>query len=712
MSARVRGVVWPIVVAAMCSAMLLHLMSVSERYPYYFVWDMDHVVGMDSVLINSGLLPDSLSHPGFGMNLVLTASEKAARRLNTISAGTLDDLDESLNPIGAMAELTDYLRRHTPFVCVAIVVMSWTAVCLMFRLPWWQALLALALLGSQESLSYQASMIRSELYAVLFWSGAALAAAIVARTRTTARQELGELAVGVLLGLSFLTKVQALFYLAAAIIVMLLFRSLADEESGVDAAPPATSPRRARLFAGIGALNIFVFLGLALVSVRTHIPEGVGTFATHQGITPMAVAMGLGMTGLLIVQLLAAGGRRVPFDGVRIGAALVLINAGFFLAFAFHFLVFADPAASWLYLVYDFKMLFVRQAFYQLSPKIFLESLSGFIGHNPLLYASHVALLIALAAGSTSRTIRVSRGQLAWCTAASCVALVNLGLGTRFILRDGIWAETLVNFLSLVYLAMIATRATRHQTLLGAGGATLVALMVAVNVVLASSMTQRIDANYNHYGWLAIHWSGGVYGFNQPRYAAIIERHYDKDTLRTALLAGVDHERIRHTAEFVFPSESPNHRNIGIAALNLPVWARDPRYKIAALPPSLSGAIVVDPLSTPNRGRPLFKEAAVRGESESFDKFKPSSARDRLPVLTRRDLRILIFVPSADAAAFQTEFIKPTDLGITLKDSAGGGTIEMRGLEVTNYSEVPFDAASSRYFFVITSQFVLVALGE
>src|ERR1019366_8031085 len=188
----------------------------------------------------------------------------------------------------------------------------------MFRLPWWQALLALALLGSQESLTYQASMIRSELYAVLFWSGAALAAAIVARTQARARRELGELAVGVLLGLSFLTKVQALFYLAAAIIVMLLFRSLADEESGVDAAPPLTSPRRARLFAGIGALNILVFLSLALVAVRTHIPEGVGTFAAHQGITPVAMAMGMGMTGLLIVQLLAVGGRRVPFDGEQL----------------------------------------------------------------------------------------------------------------------------------------------------------------------------------------------------------------------------------------------------------------------------------------------------------------------------------------------------------------------------------------------------------
>ena len=331
-----------------------------------------------------------------------------------------------------------------------------------------------------------------------------------------------------------------------------------------------------------------------------------------------------------------------------------------------------------------------------------MGSLVSFVAHNPMLYLTHVALLVTLAAGRASHAIRVSGEQVAWCAAASFMALLNLGLGTRFILRDAIWAETLVNLLSLAYLGMIATRAVRYRGLMNAAGASLVALLVLVNGVLSSAMTKRIDAVYNRYGWEAVRWASEVYGFNQPRYTAILERKYDKDTLEAALRAGIDHARIRHTAEFVFPSQSPNHRNIGVAAVGMPVWARNQRYTIAELPSHLSGAIVVDPSSVQNRGRPLFKEAMVRDDSESFDKFKSAASADLLPVLTRRDLRIVMFVRSGEVPAFQSAFIKPTELIITLR--SGNETIEMKGLEVTNYSEVPFRFGADRYFFVITRE--------
>src|SRR5476649_1571984 len=196
---KTRGVWVQLAIAAIVALTLVRLISVSERYPYYFIWDLDHVTELDTLLINSGLLPDHLGHPGFGMYLLLTTSEKAARAVGAISIATLDDVEASINPIAGMAERTDYLRRHTPYVCLAIVLMLWAALRLMFRLPWWCVLLFLLLLASQESLTYHASMIRTEIFSVLFWSAATLAAAIVARATTTWSRDGGHLAVGLML---------------------------------------------------------------------------------------------------------------------------------------------------------------------------------------------------------------------------------------------------------------------------------------------------------------------------------------------------------------------------------------------------------------------------------------------------------------------------------------------------------------------------------
>jgi hypothetical protein len=684
-------------VTAVVAVILVRLLSVSQRYPFYFIWDMDHIVELDSLLVNSGLLPDNISHPGFGMYFLETSSQKVARAVNVISVSTLSDVEESLNPVAAVAELTDFIRRHTPFLCTAIVLILWTALILNFALPWWCGLLCLLVLGSQEALTYHSSMIRVEVYSVFFWSCATLAAAGVARMRRAPLRGLGHLGVGLLCGLAFLTKVQALFYLVGTVCILLLFESLAQD--GTDHPWPLVSRRHVYGLISLSLLSLVFFSSLTAVAFATDIPVGVATFSKTYVITPLAWGLGLGMVGLLAVHVMTLTSDRISPGCQRIAALLTVLAAGFCLSFGFHFLIDLQPAVAWTYLVYDFKMLFLRNTFYEFDPSAIWPVIVNFVGHNPLLYLSHLGLLAVLVIGAYKHFLRVSRQQIYLCAVATLIVTVNLALGSRFILRDSIWAEMLITFLSVSYFAMIVTLSVRYRRFLGVAGAILMVALFAINCILSHEMLKRIDANFNQYGWRPDRWTAEVYTFNQQRYTKILREKYDKDNLPLALRAAIDHQRIRSIAEFVFPNQSPNHRNIGVAAVGLPVWAQFQNYRIADLPAALQRAIVVDPSSVLIDARQLFRPEWVRAQSEAFDKFRASGSTDVLAVLTRHDLQILMFVRGDDFTKFQNSLIQATALTITLRN--GAERLEMKGLEITNYSEIPVRDCTYNYFFVI-----------
>ncbi len=122
---------------------------ISCDYPYYFIWDMDHITCLDTVLIQSGLLPDHICHPGFGMYLPLFFSEKVGHFCGAVSALDLSDVAGSLNPLAGMAELTDFVRLHSPFLSVGITLLLSLAVRSMLRLSRWYLLLFFVFLGVQ-----------------------------------------------------------------------------------------------------------------------------------------------------------------------------------------------------------------------------------------------------------------------------------------------------------------------------------------------------------------------------------------------------------------------------------------------------------------------------------------------------------------------------------------------------------------------------------
>src|SRR5215213_10476659 len=95
-----------------CAIMLLTAFSlasfvwVSERYPFYFIWDMDHSAALDLLLINNGLLPDHINHTGLGMYLLTRLTSLVSWSIGTLSTLRFDNVAAALNPLLPIAEFT------------------------------------------------------------------------------------------------------------------------------------------------------------------------------------------------------------------------------------------------------------------------------------------------------------------------------------------------------------------------------------------------------------------------------------------------------------------------------------------------------------------------------------------------------------------------------------------------------------------------------
>lgn len=678
---------------------LARFISISRHYPYYFAWDMDYVTTLDTLLIRSGLLPDHINHPCFGMYLILGLTQRVARLFDVISVGSLTDLSGSLSPLAGMAELTTFNRLHTPFLLLAIVLFLWLALGrLVRRLPAWAALLVLLLLGTQESLAYHAAMIRTEAYSLFYWSAAVLVAMAAAKARRPALKNAGLLLCGLLLGLAFLTKIQSLLYLTAVPLLFLLGESFAPGGRAGEAGVP--SRRSAGWTFGLSLFCVASFALLLVASWRTAIPKGLGTFTDTYAVTPLAILTLLALLGLCLVTGFLVLRNRQGGPLFRHGAMLTLLAAGFLGSLLFHFVVFKSPALSLTYLLYDFKIMFLRRNYYSVENPFAGGGPLAFLAYNPWLLAVHLALLALLAVGTLGGALRLKRRQLALCAALSFVALANLLLGTRFILRDVLWVELLLNWLSLVYFGLLLTRMARPRRGLTWAASGALAVLLLVNLAHSRAMSTRLAANYNLYGWKEERWLTKVFSANHLKYEALMKAKY-QPSMTAAARAQADNEaRIRDTVQSVFQNQSLTLRNIGVVEGQFPVWAADQGYRISALDPSLKGTIVVDNLALPVARGPFFTDELVRKPSEYLDKIKKTGvAEGTLGILPRYDLQVLLFIPAAASFKPGDPNFKPTYLRLTV--TKNGQPITMQGLLVTNYVEVPVRDFPPHSFFII-----------
>ncbi len=694
-----KSVTFPVVFSVVIALLLAWHILVCYDYPYYFIWDMDHITCLDTVLIQSGLLPDQICHPSSGMYLPLFFSEKIAHFFGILSVLDLTDITGSLNPLAAMAELTDFVRLHSPFLSVGIALFLCMSMQVIFGISRWWVLFFLVFLGVQESLTYHSSMVRSELYSVFYWGGAVLTMAVAVKSGGLVKKYVGLLVTGILLGLCLLSKIQSLFYLAEApVLFLLMFSFLQDSQK--QERWNLTS-KGAFLILAVSLFNAGAFLLLFIVSYSTPIPQGVSTWAAAFGVTPVAVLFFSALLSLFLCQLYLYLTNKVSSNTFRLLSFFSVIGAGFILSFAFYFFLYSDAALSLQYILLNFKMVFLRvpNSALWIHPADYIHDSLLYVLYNPTLFIVHLALTLLLVFGYLRGFVRIKNYQVALCLVATSVAFVNAAVATRPILRDILWREVLVNLLNLFYFAILLSRATRYRLTLTRVGGGLLILLFLVNCAHSFDMPARIDANYTQYGWQAGKFFGAVYGGNQQKYSKIMREKYNNATAWVAQTKAIGHRRIRRTVDFVFKNQAITHRNIGIVFEGFSAWSADLDYKITAVPPDLRTAILVDNALVKPKSKTFFKEEYVRENSEYMDKFEKFSTAGAISVLTRPDLKIFLFVEAGDVSGLVSDKIARTPYKIVLQNTEQ--TIELQGLEIKNYCEIRLDKIRQKFFFVI-----------
>lgn len=659
-----------------------------NRYPFYFIWDMDLATVLDLIVIKSGLHPDHVNHPGFGMYLLLKLCTLPADLAGLLSAASLTTLAKALDPLACVAEVTDFVRLLSPVICLATAYFLGAALVSFLDASAPLALGVWAVLLSQSSFFYHSTMNRSEMYAILFWSLALWALACSRRCRQGLPFVAWTLAAGVCLGLAFLTKLQAAIYVMFAPVLFVFLSRVQGEKILSSLAAAASGPRWGYLV--LSLVNGVFFSGTLLLSRFVEPPEGVWSFTDKYALTTYGLFF-LAFYAACPIGLLAAR-RRFP------GATgclrwLTLLGTGFTGCGLLHFAVLPQAALGWRYLLVDLKMAYFRAALYGPRPlsEYAGESLA-LLRYSPATIVAHACALGALLLWG--KRVRAAR-MLA--PAVSLAALACAVLSSRPILRDFLWWEILLNVLTLAYVLLLWQGGSRPCRVV----AVAVLLILGLgNVRLDTQVLARLDARYSQYGWQPQPWLRFVFFGAQQRYKELIQQRYGytDETAKTAtgpeLRHAVRHAAIRRLATFVFPNRKVDLRQVGIAAPGFPAFVNDLSLRLTTVPASLQGSVLVDAEAAPEASGflPVPPEGQITAEWPLSDYVAGS---DALAVLPRSDLAVWMFEPAGD-----------TPTGPELELSDGRRTLRLVGRRIEKFAWISRLKADSHRVFILASPYI------
>ncbi|MBN2308513.1 MAG: hypothetical protein JXR94_06050 [Candidatus Hydrogenedentes bacterium] len=689
------GVLFLVAVALLTCLIAFSFVHMASQFPYYFMGDMDFVVAKDLLLIHSGEYPECASHPSFGMFLPYLLTQQAAHALGPLSILSFQDLAESLNPLAAMAEFTAFMRAESPIVALAITLLLWSALVVVFRPSRAWCLLILAALGTQQSLLYHASMIRSEFFGVLYWAAALWAVALAVRMGRPGARLAWLFLAGSMIGLCFLSKIQLLFLLPVIPGLLLFARPelIPGFRQHGEGAPP--SRRRALAAAALSLVNAGVFLNLLMAALATPREVGVFTFfALETGPTHVLLLVLLAMAGLIVLQSIVAWRPQAAAAWFAPSLYATLMTSGFVASFAAHFLCYADPAKSWTYLSYDFSFLFLIPGLYRFASREFGERLADLalqIRYNPAVFGVHLAALALLILSGRSRADAKARTVA---VAMSALAALNALFAARFYLRDLLLVEVMTNLLTCCYLLAAVRTAGRARR---AAGMALLAVLFLFNVNAGRRMIDRLDAECNQYGWRDSYWSEVVFG-RDDEYTQFMRARYP-DGFEIALEHANRFRDTRRLARFVLKNRHVSQRHIGVVAGGFPVWTDAMDWRIASYPERLAGAVLVDSAAAPPRSWGLLHREHVIEPSWHLDKFTPDGGQEAMAVLSRLDIEVIVFVAEPDLGLLHGPQFEPT--GEIIRLARDGEQLGLSGVRVKAYAEVPVNELTHRHFIVI-----------
>lgn len=660
--------------------------ATNESLPYYAAPDMDLATVIDQLAIGADRLPAHLGHPGFGMYLAQAHLQSAASSIGAADVYDLDDLAMSLNPPLVSAAATRFLRWLSVLVVLWIAFSSWRAVARLSEAGPLASLAALAILLSLPSLVYHSGLIRSEIYAVGYWTAALwLASRLVSPSgeRQSARSCVGWVVVGVLLGLSITTKVQGLV-LALVLVPWIALAAYRSAPVGVDrpfAAPAGTM--------GLAIANLLGGAALWWFARATEEPLGTATFAA--GYPGNAVGAAIGLLVLATTGLRAAQSKLPLWLTLWNGVAIAILF-GALSSFLLHFTLYTDSATATQHLLLDFKVSFLRT----LAPSVAganptWADLAATFGNSPALTAAHVIAFVAFCVCFRARPL-----LLVLAVSTEVVLLAHAGLAVRQRVRDELWFQVPIAGLTLCY-AVWAIQTFPRATLARLVAAGFALALVWTNVEEGALASTRLTAGYGAYGFRPSAWTKGTYGASHLTYLQHVEARLPADEAsRAAAIRQASHEEsVLRRARTTFPGHALRHTDIGILAPGFPTRSSS-EDAVLEVPESLRNLALVDlsdapivnhiELPDPIKGVPLWRErlevAASDGDTGTT-------------ILAPRDLEVWVFSSESIRSASPGCRLEPSRESIRLERD--GHAIELsayrvRGLCTWPNGGLPTDA--------------------
>ncbi len=655
------------------------------QYPFWFIWDMDHTVLVDTLLIQSGKWPVHLHHPGFGLYLPLKWSHFFSYHFGFVSLLDISDIEKSVGPLLGVAELTAYLRLHSPFLAIAIVLLLWRSLTHLFALSRLKECGLFALLALQASLFYHSTMIRTELYAMFWWAMALHAFARSALAVDARREAIWVGAGGLFLALCLLTKVQGVIYVVGAFLLLLLFRA----QAGKAAAENEWAVPRLRLFTAANlTFAVFLILGAAL-----RRPYGA-TFSSHYNINFMGVGFLVANLGLFLREwgYLPVVFRRLDRANLQVFSFATLVMSGFLFAFLAHFAMYLNPATSYRYMLLDAKMVFFRNSIgASLDPYGYFLNFGGFVARHPALFAVTGAFFLAYLFR------RPRRRELLLIGAITLVAFLSAFYGSRNYLRDLLWAETMVLFIALWLAVALSRNAGKgFQAFVG----TCLLLALAGSCLSIARLRSDLDANYNLYGWGWERTFNGTYEEGHLQFAPALHARYGQENAparRAAFRQAAQFRDIRRTASFVVANTRLDQKALGLAEEGQPVFADDPAARIEELPEKLRGGIVVDVRKLRLDADRFFEDRYVNALDERLSKRRAKGEPEAYSLLPRSDLDVFV-VAEIGAQLDPSQFEEAGPVRLRLSS----GPIHLRAWRLKAYAAQAKEPLGSRHFLVIT----------
>jgi len=506
--------------------------SMYSTYPFYTTWDMDFITTLDTLHIDSHILPRHIHHPSFGMYLIFQATQFFAEVSGFLPKLDFDALQDSLTPLAAVAQRTDFIRWHSPFIAFGIMFFLINGIRYLSKeYSFYFLVTVFAVLVSQQGLWFHSTYNRTEFFALFYWSLSLYFAFRSTRNVEQSSWKANLFLVGLFSGLSFLTKLQSIVLILSVPVFLLMANS--SLEKAVFQISSKALGKRAAILSGIALL---FFLVMAFCSYHSPLGPGFGHFASTLGepnfffrffFTVIGALFGL---SLWVYVTSKAVNRH---DETRTGFLLsklfflTIIILGFLSAFLTHFFIFSSPSLSFEYLLADFKMLFLRKS-YAIpggSGKLFtgdfadywikLKSYGMYIN-----FAAFVGVL-GLLNWFLNRT-KVQLMHLAFYVVIFLMFIFNTTFGVRLKMLDLIWVQLSFNTLSLVGLVFFWPK----NRALGL----MVSAVIVFIVSLQSSKTLDQIQTPNRSYYKLDEFFGSVYALDHTPYKGIVSAHYGHES--------------------------------------------------------------------------------------------------------------------------------------------------------------------------------------